>query len=146
LDDDFRQAFSLKQESSNQKAQYLLRRLEQEVRRQEDGKMPGEETLGEALTVEHVLPRNTGEEWQKIISADPSIVDECAERLGNLCLLTKVNKDLGRAAFEKKRPIFTESKIRTTAELAKFDTWNRKSIEARQAAMAKLAGNIWRFQ
>jgi hypothetical protein len=145
-DDDFKQAFLLKQESSNQKAQYLLRRLEQETRRQDDGKMHGEETLGEALTVEHVLPKNAGEDWKRIVEADPSIIEECAERLGNLCLLTKVNRDLGRAAFDKKRQIFAESKIRTTAELTSWDTWDRKSIEARQANMAKLAVGIWRFQ
>ncbi|MFI4941277.1 MAG: HNH endonuclease family protein, partial [Burkholderiales bacterium] len=145
-DDDFRQAFLLKQEGSNQKTQYLLRQLEQEVRRIESGKMPGEETLGQNLTVEHVLPRNAGDEWKSIIDANPNIVDECAERLGNLCLLTKVNKDLGRAAFEKKRPVFADSKIRITAELAKSNTWDRKTIEGRQAAMAKMAVNIWRFQ
>ena len=51
-------------------------------------------------TIEHILPRSPGTAWQAVIGADPSIVSECVQRLGNLCLLLEgSNRGLGRASF-----------------------------------------------
>jgi hypothetical protein len=62
-DPEFRQAFLTKEEENNQKAQYFLRRLEIEAQRVASGAMPGELEPG-TLTVEHILPRNPGSEWE----------------------------------------------------------------------------------
>lgn len=144
-DPDFRQNFANKQERNNPKAQYLLRGVERERRRLENQAIGDELQLG-TLTVEHILPRTGGDEWEKVIKADENIVEECAYRLGNLCLLTKVNKDLGRAAFSKKKTVFKQSQILTTQELESYSSWARAEIEKRQQKMAKLAPTVWRFQ
>jgi hypothetical protein len=99
-----------------------------------------------ALTVEHVLPRNPGPEWESDIEADPSISDDCTYRLGNLCLLTKINKDAGRKSFTEKTKYFQDSKILTTKEIAEVEVWDRQAIEHRQAALAKLGAQVWHFQ
>jgi hypothetical protein len=144
-DGDFKQNFANKQERNNPKAQYLLRGVERERRRLEHQAIGDELQLG-TLTVEHILPRGGGDEWEKVIKADESIVEECVYRLGNLCLLTKVNKDLGRAAFSKKKAVFKQSQILMTKELESYGNWTRAEIEKRQQKMAKLAPTVWRFQ
>jgi hypothetical protein len=145
-DDDFQAAFATKQETNNQKAQYLLRGLEEERRRQAHGKMAGEEALGDALTIEHILPRSPSDEWAAVVDKDPDIAEDCASMLGNLCLLTKVNQTLGRLPYPEKRKIFAQSGIMLTNEAGAYESWSRQAIKHRQAAMAKLAVSAWRFQ
>ncbi|MGJ5024728.1 DUF262 domain-containing protein [Bradyrhizobium oligotrophicum] len=143
-DDDFKQAFRIKQERSNQKLQYLLRRLEEQAISQQAGKMA--ELVPGNLTVEHVLPRNPGANWNKLIDADPGIVDECVSRIGNICLLTDgANNKLGTKSFDEKRKIFANSKLITTAAIASHSEWDRKNIDHHQAHLAKLATSAWRF-
>jgi hypothetical protein len=144
-DDEFKQAFATKQERSNQRAQYLLRALERQETRIEFGPMAEESQPG-AVTVEHVLPKSPGEEWMDLIESDPSIVEDCVFRLGNMCLLTKVNKDIGRSSFDLKKKTYSESRIGITNELAEASHWNRETITHRQAKMAKRAAEAWRFQ
>ena len=144
-DDDFKQEFRQKQERQNSKLQYVLRVLEQEQRRIDLEGMAGELEPG-SLTVEHILPKNPGDEWRQVIENDASIGEECVFMLGNACLLTEVNRDLGRIGFEKKRPIYANSELRLTSQIAQADEWDRKAIRHRQARMAKLAAQAWRFQ
>jgi hypothetical protein len=145
-DDDFRQAFSIKQERSNQKAAYFLRRLELEAQRVAAAKLPGELTPGTSLTVEHILPKNPAKDWEPIVKADPELVQDCVFRLGNMTLLTNVNKELGRKSFDEKKKVFADSKLITTKSVADQSSWDRKAIEQRQQALAKLASAAWRFQ
>jgi len=56
-----------------------------------------------AVTVEHILPKKPGADWKAVIAADPEIVDDCATRLGNMCLLTKINAKLGNKGFSIKK-------------------------------------------
>jgi hypothetical protein len=95
-DADFRQAFQTKEERSSPKDHYLLRKLEIEERRiaSSDGARVTDPGIG--LTIEHILPKNPGPEWDDIISDDLEIVEDCVYRLGNLCLLGKLNKEVGR--------------------------------------------------
>jgi hypothetical protein len=143
-DQDFQGQFRVKQERSNPKAQYLLRYLEGEERRLANPGRAEEEEIG-AITVEHILPKNPGTAWEPVTRADESIVDDCVYRLGNLCLLTKINKDLGSAVFASKKPVYAKSTIILTRKVADQDQWNRQTIDHRQAHMAKLAVAIWRF-
>src|ERR1700730_1652209 len=136
-DDEFRHSFEMKEEENNQKAQYFLRQLEVEAQRVAQGKMPGELEPG-TLTVEHILPKNPGSpEWETVLTADPAIAEDCTYRLGNLCLLTEVNRRLGREGFPIKKKVYGDSLLVTTKEVAAFDEWGRRQIEARQANMAK---------
>jgi hypothetical protein len=144
-DDDFQTAFRAKQERSNQKAQYLLRGLETEERRLASTGMSKEEELG-TLTVEHILPKNPGTHWAEVVDADDTLLEDCLYKIGNLTLLTKVNKDIGTSSFDEKKIVYGKSNIILTDQLAKLPSWGRQAIEHRQARMAKLAVSIWRFQ
>jgi hypothetical protein len=102
LDDDFQQAFRVKQERSNQKVQYFLRCVEQHAIQQQAGKSelkPGD------LTIEHILPKNPGAEWEAVIKADPTIVEDCAVRIGNTVLLStrKISKLAASHSMKRKR-------------------------------------------
>jgi len=143
-DDEFRHAFEMKEEENNQKAQYFLRQLEIEAQRVAQGEMPGELEPG-TLSVEHILPKNPGTEWEAVIAADLNVADDCTHRLGNLCLLTEVNRRLGREPFATKKQTYGNSRLLTTKEVANHTNWGRAEIEARQANMAKLAVATWRF-
>lgn len=145
-DQTFEDEFALARERNNQKAVYILRAIERERRRQELGSRAPENELG-SLTLEHVLPKNPGQEWEKETKADPALREDCTYRLGNQTLLTKRdNKDIGRVGFDRKKALYAESDIFITRRIAKYDAWNRTSIEQRQRHMAKLAVSIWRFQ
>jgi hypothetical protein len=99
-----------------------------------------------ALTVEHILPRNPNSDWKPVLETDPEIVEDCLQRLGNRCLLTKVNEKLGNKGFSTKKQTFAKSELITTKALAAYQTWDRNSIEDRQSHFAKLARTIWRYQ
>jgi Protein of unknown function DUF262/Protein of unknown function (DUF1524) len=143
-DDDFKQAFRIKQERSNQKVQYFLRCIEQEAIRQHSGKTP--ELAPGALTVEHILPRNPGAEWTAIAKADPTITEDCATRLGNTCLLTDGgNNKAGGKSFDEKRNIFASSELITTHAVSSHPKWDRQNIDHHQAYLAKLAAATWRY-
>lgn len=144
-DDEFRRNFETKQEENHQKGQYFLRALEMEVQRVAAGEMPGELVPG-TLTVEHILPKNPGKEWEDVLKADSTLADECTFRLGNQCLLTDVNKKLGRLPFSEKKKTYQKSKLITTKEVANYSLWGRKEIEQRQINMARIAVSVWRFQ
>ncbi len=77
---------------------------------------------------------------------DPTLADEGIFRLGNMCLLTEVNRKLGRASFEEKKKVYSASKLITTKEIASRSLWGRKEIEERQKKMAAVAVTVWHFQ
>jgi hypothetical protein len=144
-DPDFRLAFQAKEERSSPKAHYLLRKLEIEERRlaSSDGARVTDPGIG--LTIEHILPKSPGPEWEGVVKNDPEIVEDCAYRLGNLCLLGKLNKDAARKSFQKKRVDYGKTDILTTKHVASYAKWTREEIEKRQEAMGKRAAAIWRF-
>ncbi|MBO4224033.1 DUF262 domain-containing protein [Bradyrhizobium neotropicale] len=143
-DDEFKQAFRVKQERSNQKLQYLLRKIEQQAILQQTGKMA--ELVPGDLTVEHVLPRNPGADWAPLLKADTTVVEDCAARIGNVCLLTDgANNKLGTKSFDEKKKVLAASKLITTLAIADHSKWDRKNIDHHQAYLAKLAASAWRF-
>ncbi len=146
-DDEFRQSFSVKEESNNARVHYVLSNLEIEARRQASIEDYRSLDPGIGLTVEHILPRNPGREWNTITDNDKTIVEECACRLGNLCLLGKSNRTLGNLDFETKKQAFRRSELRLTQSVADINgDWSRRAISHRQAHLAKLALSVWSFQ
>ena len=97
------------------------------------------------LTLEHVFPKSPGEKWKDLPVKDPEFADDCTYRLGNLCLLTGVNRALGNREFEYKKKFFDNSDLLLTHDIARYEEWNREAVERRQAHMAKLAVALWRF-
>jgi hypothetical protein len=143
-DADFEAAFRLKTERNSQKARYFLRALEKDAQVLAKAKMANEWEPA-VLTLEHILPKKPNDDWKAILKADKEIVEDCVARLGNMCLLTKINKDLGSKGFSTKKKTYADSDLKTTSDVAAFANWNRAAIDKRQEQMAKRAKTIWRF-
>lgn len=147
-DDEFEDSFTFKQERSDSKVLYLLRKLEIEAaKRKKKGEMIADE-LGprETLTVEHVLPKSPGREWEPVLQKDPTLAEDYIYRLGNLCLLTNINRKLGNKPYSEKKRVFQKSGLVLTLEAGQCQEWDRSVIEERQKKMANLALSVWRFQ
>ena len=144
----FEDDFASARETNNQKAVYILRGVERELRRKEQQTRAAENEPG-SLTLEHICPKNPGEEWSKLMNADPFFKEDCINRLGNMCLqIPGDNRKIARASFDDKKKVYAESTIRLTRNIpTNFPSpdWDRKSVESRQVHMAKLAVTVWRF-
>jgi hypothetical protein len=144
-DDDFRENFVTQDNLANQKAAYLLRRIEEHERSIQLGGA-GKELVPGELSLEHVLPKNPAQDWSDIMRTDPAIVADCVGRIGNMCLLADArNREAGRQGFLKKRPVFQGSELLTTQRVALAPDWDRKAIEHHQAWLASKAVAIWRL-
>lgn len=146
-DDEFRAAFAEKSNLTNQKAAFLLRRLEENERQIQLGKDAAELEPGRYATLEHILPKNPGVDWQAELETDSDLITDCVNRLGNLCLLAEArNKEAERKHFQEKREIYRESDLFLTKKIAEYEDWNRDSIKHYQHWLAGRAVNVWRFQ
>jgi hypothetical protein len=143
-DREFKETFKTKQERNNQKARYILLHLEHQERKQADRLTELEPSL--SLTLEHILPKSPDPSWNPTVKKDPTFHEDCTYRIGNLCLLTGVNRALGARSFDIKKNHYKKSEILLTNSVAKYDQWNRQSVERRQAHLADLAVAFWRFQ
>lgn len=148
-DNEFTNDFKTYSESSAPKARYILNQLEL-VKWQK--KNPGKEiektpsTDPSILNLEHVLPQNPSNDWGTVLASDKSIVQDCLNNIGNLCLLSaKANKNLGSSSFSVKcEKIYKNSDLSTTRDIAiNFKEWTRESIETRASELAKLALQAW---
>jgi hypothetical protein len=145
-DDEFKEAFRIKEETNSRKAIYLLRHLEIQAMRTKNRREGGiEHDPRETLTIEHVLPKKPGEAWKQALARDSEFYEDCVNRLGNMCLLTSVNRALGNKAFDAKKTLFAQSDLVLTQEVAGYRRWDRRSVERRQARLAALATAVWRF-
>lgn len=142
-DDDFKAAFKLKQEKNSQKARYLLSCLENHSRQAQS---QAEVQPATTLTLEHILPKAPDSSWAPVLSADTALADDCTLRLGNMCLLSDVNRALGSRSFTDKKSVYGASSLLLTRELGQETEWTRRTIEDRQTRLATLATAYWRFQ
>src|SRR5262245_21565987 len=148
-DDEFIQDFSKYSETKAPRARYILRELElQRWRQLNPQSAPQFAPISdpEKVNLEHILPKHPGADWQPVTSADPWIVDECVDRLGNLCLLDKSsNKKEGAKGFSSKASaVYTRSEFLLTKTLAAtYSNWDRSAIEDRQKDLASLAVSTW---
>jgi hypothetical protein len=145
-DKEFSANFAIAEEKGAAKARFLLTRLESQAR-----SVTGKAALGleleprASLTVEHILPKNASGPWRSVLSKEPALAEEYTHRLGNLCLLTEVNRKIGNASFSEKQKVYAKSDLVLTSELATAPKWTTKEIEGRQKRLAKLAAAAWRF-
>jgi len=145
-DTDFKEAFRTKQERNSTKARYILAELEIAARRSAAGEVGVELEPTSTLTLEHILPKSPEDAWKDQLESDNSFAEDCTHRLGNLCLLTQVNRSLGNRSFEEKKKVFAQSELTLTKQVSDCEEWTREQVEKRQARMAKLAASHWRFQ
>ena len=101
-------------------------------------------TDSELDTIEHILPKNPGQEWGE----DNYDFDSLIYRLGNMCLLEKkYNKDLQNASYNKKSEAYLQSSFVTTSIIpTEYTTWDGNTITKRQQKMGKCAKSIWKIE
>jgi len=147
-DDEFKQDFGRYEERRPARARWLLRELEgQEWKERNPGKGAQMAPLAdpEKVNLEHILPRHPDNSWEAVLREDPTMVEECGNCLGNMCLLDKpTNKKQASKAFTEKRPSYEESEFLLTRAVAEeFGEWDRSAVEKRQARLAELALLAW---
>ncbi len=98
----------------------------------------------ENATIEHIMPRDTKQWMNYLISISDNSYPEFMHKIGNLTL-TKLNAEMSNDKFEKKKLIYKTSNYMITRELAALDCWNSQTIRKRCAAMAAEAVSIWRL-
>jgi hypothetical protein len=99
------------------------------------------------ITLEHIFPKSPKAFWEGTMQTDPRL-STMTNRLGNLCLLTDVNRTLGNKSWGDKLEIFKKSRLLITNQLNNVDypTWDSAAIDRRQSRMADLAVQAWRWQ
>lgn len=100
----------------------------------------------DAISLEHILPKNPGKEWANSIPAgeDP---DRWIDAIGNLTLLEKpVNRGLGNKDFNtKKEKAYVPSKLAINASLSDKHEWTWKEIDDRSKALSDVAIKVWQL-
>lgn len=141
-DEDFRQAFMRYNETNALRARYVLGELERTASRGKSGR-DQELVPSDALSLEHVLPRNPGNEWS--IGLKGRELRELALMIGNLCLLDpQANRQMGSKGFTVKRDkLYASSSLILTHDLASYEDWNSSTIAKRQERLAALAVSTW---
>ncbi len=62
------------------------------------------------VNLEHIMPKKPSEPWKPTTDQDESLVDDCRNLLGNLCLLDKPsNKAQGAKGFGDKLKVYRAS-------------------------------------
>jgi hypothetical protein len=98
----------------------------------------------DAISLEHILPKNPGSEWPNAVPRDDD-PDRWVESIGNLTLLEKpVNRALGNKDFHIKRDkAYSLSKLAVNADVAGKSKWTWKEIEERSKALSAIAKRVW---
>lgn len=135
-DNEFKANFATFTVRRPQTIRYLLRELEnfeeREIKVNEDNMK---------VHIEHIMPKSPKKNDWGIIKEDH---EQYLQRLGNLTLLgDEKNQSASNAKFDRKKEIYSESKISMTQELTKNKTWTIKDIEKRQKDLADKAIKVW---
>ena len=98
------------------------------------------------MTLEHIFPRNPGNDWSNELKKFPGLQEEYLHKLGNLCLLQgqpSQQKSSNRGFSFKKEELYSKSNLTLTSQIAQtFHKWDPASIDDRQKELSKLA--LWR--
>lgn len=147
-DEEFIQDFQVYTETKMARARYILTELEVSKRKAARPNKKSELAPASSgtLTVEHILPKNPSQDWKALLANDKTIITDCANRLGNLCLVDEsLNRSFGSKGFKKKsEQLYQRSELLLTRAIAEAsDSWTRTDIEERQRVLAQLASQTW---
>ena len=146
-DEEFGEDFRRWSENKSARVRYILAELEKaEFRLSNNGADPEESPLWEEMTLEHIFPRNPGNEWSNELNMFPELREEYLHKLGNLCLLQgQPNKKSSNRGFSfKKEQLYSKSNLTLTSQIAQtFHEWSPASIDDRQKELSKLAIVAW---
>lgn len=105
----------------------------------------------QAISVEHVLPRNPGEgqQWCKDFP-DPAMRRHYCQSIGNLTLVSEgKNTLLDNQDFPAKRELLLKAvncPFHLTKEVAGYTEWKPETINGRQAKLMTAIYEIWQFK
>jgi hypothetical protein len=105
-------------------------------------------TMTDDATVEHILPRAGGGEWNTLFS-DPAMRTDAANLLGNLTLVTyDQNKDADNKGFADKSNVYFKFRGNPpvhalTKDIANVPAWTLDEIEARQERLVRRICADW---
>ena len=128
----------------------ILEGIEEQLR---EGKT--EVSIGEKLTVEHIMPKEWSENWPLVLDSDVldlgALKDAGAERerlihtIGNLTLVTgKLNTGLSNAPWAEKRERLRKySGLLLKDSITSEDVWNEDAIKERSIYLAEVAAKVW---
>lgn len=139
-DQEFRQAFFIKDVYNFRSRNYLLRKLEN------SGHSKEPINNVENYTIEHVMPqnRNLPEAWQQELGESwEETQEKYIHTIGNLTL-TGYNSELSDHSFkEKQRDVFRKSPLYLNQSLAEIEQWNETAILQRAKELSETALQIW---
>jgi hypothetical protein len=135
-DKEFETAFIYKDFKQNQRAKYLLLKLQNYL----------DTSIGcfheSDLTIEHILPKEPTCEWLDKFKNPEAFI----YKLGNMVLIPKkTNKDIDRKLFTDKKDLILKTSLAINNTIAEDEVWNESSIGKRQKYLAKQAKTIWRI-
>lgn len=132
-DDTFKSTFSFYKTPSrrnSKKIRFLLTQIE---------KYFGREVDYLKVTLEHICPYNPNQGWN---AAFGDGIHDVSDRLGNMILLAR--DELGRASFEEKQKIYTESPYRLAKKVAEYPEWTLAIVNTYQEWLADQATRTWK--
>ena len=139
-DQEFQQAFFIKDVYNFRSRNYLLRKLEN------SGHSKEPINNVENYTIEHVMPqnRNLSEAWQQELGESwKETQEKFIHTIGNLTL-TGYNSELSDHSFkEKQRDVFRKSPLYLNQSLAEIEQWNETAILQRAKELSETALQIW---
>lgn len=94
---------------------------------------------------EHHFQQKKYSAWPAALSTTEGQFEQYRDRLGNLTLLESgKNVSVGANPFEKKREVYTTSKVQMTQNIADdYSKWNIDQIDNRTSELANAIAQIW---
>lgn len=141
-DDEFREQFAKSAINAAGARKKLVRYILCALERQMHGVDLDFETTN--ATIEHVLPERPAPAWQ--VEFPPEVHARYVHRLGNYLLLeSKLNREqAANGSLDEKRAAYAQSQYPSTRAFD-WESWNPRTIEERQASLAKVATAVWRL-
>ena len=141
-DDEFREQFAKRSMSAARARKKLVRYILCALEKQMHNADFDFETT--RATIEHILPESPTPEWRQEFPDD--VHERYVSRLGNYLLLeAKLNRNqAANRDLTSKQAVYAASQYPSTRD---FDwvAWNPRTIDERQARMAKAATAVWRL-
>jgi hypothetical protein len=137
-DDRFRLSVKTASVPTSSLARYYLRKMQTIA----DGSREPQYTpaTGKQITLEHVLPRNPGCDW----NIAPDVARGLYNRLGNQALLVgSANSRIGNGGFDTKKSALASSEFSLTNCISGNAEWGEKEISARGETLSGHALKAW---
>lgn len=97
----------------------------------------------EDLTTEHIMPQKLNSKWKVDLGTKyEDIHEKYLHTIGNLTL-TGYNPEISNKPFEEKKAFYTNSNIKITRDLKKYEKWDESTILNRANELSELATKIW---